>query len=108
MHGGHWSLTEELTFDVFVATLYAMPKGKAVGMSGFSVELLTIYEKGGAEQREFFDAIMSDLRQGMIPASRKAQHRSGGTRRPRCKPQPTYRFPLLKIGRVDVPSTCLN
>ena len=30
-----------------------------------------------------------------------AAHRSGGTRRPRCTPQPTYRFRTIASDRVD-------
>ena len=71
MHGGKWELEEELSFDVFVSTLYAMPKGKAVGMSGFSVELLRTFAKGGREQEEFYEAIMGDLKRELIPASWK-------------------------------------
>ena len=53
LHGADWALAEELTFPVFVATLYAMPKGKAVGMSGFSVELLrTFGSRGAARSRK--------------------------------------------------------
>ena len=48
-----WSLELELTFDIFIRTLYVMPKGKAVGQSGFSVELLLVFPRGGTEQRVF-------------------------------------------------------
>ena len=36
---------------------------------GFSVDLLRVFEKGGAVQRAIFDAIMADLRAACIPAS---------------------------------------
>ena len=64
-----WSLELELTFDIFIRTLYVMPKGKAVGQSGFSVELLLVFPRGGTEQRVFYDAMMADLRSARIPPS---------------------------------------
>ena len=36
---------------VWVEVLYRMPKGKAMGVSGFSVELLITHERGGVVQR---------------------------------------------------------
>ena len=66
---GTWLATRELTFPLFVLTLYSVAGGKAVGPSGFSVDLLRVFERGGEEQRAFYDAIMGDLREARIPAS---------------------------------------
>ena len=62
-------MERQLTFEVFVATLYGMPKGKAVGQSGLSVDLLRAFERGGAEQRLIYDSIMEDFAAASIPAS---------------------------------------
>ena len=59
---GAWLVTRELTFPLFVLTLYSVQGGKSVGPSGFSVDLLRVFERGGEEQRAFYDAIMGDLR----------------------------------------------
>ena len=67
--GCKWLATRELTFPLFVLTLYSVQGGKSVGPSGFSVDLLRVFERGGEEQRAFFDAIMGDLREARIPAS---------------------------------------
>ena len=64
--GGRFDLHRELTFELFVRTLYAMPKGKAVGQSGFAVEMLTVFKRHGPEQRAMYDAIMADLRAAHI------------------------------------------
>ena len=66
---GTWLVTRELTFPLFVLTLYAVQGGKSVGPSGFSVDMLRTFERGGAVQRAVFDAIMGDLREARIPAS---------------------------------------
>ena len=66
---GTWLATRELTFPLFVLTLYSVAGGKSVGPSGFSVDLLRVFERGGEEQRAFYDAIMGDLREARIPAS---------------------------------------
>ena len=66
---GTWLATRELTFPLFVLTLYSVEGGKSVGPSGFSVDLLRVFERGGEEQRAFYDAIMGDLREARIPAS---------------------------------------
>ena len=67
--GGEWLLRRELTFELFVLTLYSVQGGKSVGPSGFSVDLLRVFERGGDEQRAVYDAIMGDLREARIPAS---------------------------------------
>ena len=67
--GLEWLVQRELTFDLFVQTLYAMPAGKAVGLSGFSIDLLRVFERGGQVQLAVYDAIMGDLREAAIPAS---------------------------------------
>ena len=67
--GGKWMLERELTFGLFVATLYAMPGGKSCGQSGFTVEVLRAFERGGAVQRTVYDSIMGDLSAACIPAS---------------------------------------
>ena len=58
--GNDFCLAKELTWDVFYATLMAMPRGKAVGAGGFSVELLQAADE--LTQREFHAAMLSDLR----------------------------------------------
>jgi len=67
--GGEWLLETEVTFELFVTTLYAMPRGKAVGQSGFSVELARSFERSGEVQLELFRAIMADLRAGDVAPS---------------------------------------
>ena len=67
--GERFDLQRELTFDLFVRTLYAMPTGKAVGQSGFAVEMLTAFARHGPEQRAMFDAIMADLKAAAVPPS---------------------------------------
>ena len=69
MDGGKFDLQKEISFDLFVRTLYAMPRGKAVGQSGFSVEMLTAFKKHGPEQRAMYDSIMGDLRAAQVPPS---------------------------------------
>ena len=67
--GNAWAIEREFTFELWVEVLYCMPKGKAVGVSGFSVELLVAHERGGAVQRAFYDALMRDLQAKRIPAT---------------------------------------
>ena len=67
--GSAWMIERELTFTVFVTTLYAMPRSKAVGQSGFLVQLLRRFERGGEMQRLFYDAIMTDFATASLPAS---------------------------------------
>lgn len=45
--GNAWAISKEFTFELFVRVLSRMPKGKAVGMSGFANELLGVFEEGG-------------------------------------------------------------
>ena len=44
---GTWLATRELTFPLFVLTLYSVEGGKSVGPSGFNVDLLRVFERGG-------------------------------------------------------------
>ena len=67
--GSAWMIERGLTFTVFVTTLYAMPRSKAVGQCGFLVQLLRRFERGGEMQRLFYDAIMTDFATASLPAS---------------------------------------
>ena len=67
--GAEWLATRELTFKLFVQTLYAVQGGKSVGPSGFSVDLLRACGRGGEVQRAVYDAIMADFKEARIPAS---------------------------------------
>ena len=67
--GGEFLMAEELTFQLFVETLYAMPRGKAVGQSGFSVEVLRVYKKGGPVQRAIYDEVMTTMAKAEVPPS---------------------------------------
>ena len=49
--GERFDLQRELTLNLFVRTRCAMPKGKAVGQSGFAVEMLTAFIGGGCRRR---------------------------------------------------------
>jgi hypothetical protein len=65
--GGEWELTKELTFPVFLQVLKRVPRGKAVGYGGFSIELLIHADR--EIQRAFYDCLMADLRGGVFPPS---------------------------------------
>jgi hypothetical protein len=71
--GGEWELAKELTFPVFLQVLQRVPRGKAVGYGGFSIELLI--HAGREVKRAFYDCLMADLLGGEFPPSwRKAGH----------------------------------
>ena len=57
--GGVFSLRREITWPVFQETLKCMPKGKSVGASGFSIELLIA--AGEEVQRKFYEALIDDM-----------------------------------------------
>ena len=63
--GGEWDLQRELTWETFIGTLRAMPRGKAVGADGVSVEVLLAAGEGAL--RLLYDAMMADLRAGHVP-----------------------------------------
>ena len=65
--GGAWELSKELTFPVFLQVLKRVPRGKAVGYGGFSIELLIHADR--EIQRAFYDCLMADLRGGDFPPS---------------------------------------
>ena len=63
-NGGEWVMDEQLTFPLFLQVLAAMPRGKAVGAGGLSVELL---EASGEEwQRAMHAAMLHDLQRGVV------------------------------------------
>ena len=63
--GGDWELAKELTFSVFLQVLKRVPRGKAVGYGGFSIELLIHADR--EIKRAFYDCLMADLRGGEFP-----------------------------------------
>ena len=63
--GEAFSLEKALTWDLFQEVLHDMPKQKSVGASGLSVELLIA--AGKTIQREFYDALMADVHNRVIP-----------------------------------------
>jgi ribonuclease HI len=65
--GGEWELAKELTFPVFLQVLQRVPRGKAVGHGGFSIELLI--HAGREVKRAFYDCLMADLLGGEFPPS---------------------------------------
>ena len=57
--GGRWSIEKEFTYEVFLTCLHATPRGKAVGATGFSIELLI---NADSEVKEaFYHALMADI-----------------------------------------------
>ena len=70
--GEEWLTERELTFDLFLLVLKAMKSGKAVGQSGFSVELLRVFDGGSAIQRCFYEAMVAEWRLGTTPPSWRA------------------------------------
>ena len=65
--GGEWELAKELTFPVFLQVLQRVPRGKAVGYGGFSIELLIHADR--EVKRAFYDCLMADLLGGEFPPS---------------------------------------
>jgi ribonuclease HI len=65
--GGEWKLFKELTFPVFLQVLKRVPRGKAVGHGGFSIELLINADRGVKEA--FYECLMADLRGEVFPES---------------------------------------
>ena len=65
--GGEWELAKELTFPVFLQVLQRVPRGKAVGYGGFSIELLI--HAGREVKRAFYDCLIADLLGGEFPPS---------------------------------------
>ena len=55
------------TFKDFLRALKKMPKGKAVGAGGLSVELLLAV--GKEAQAEFYEALMQDVERGCLPST---------------------------------------
>ena len=62
-------LARELTYKVFLEALASMPKGKAVGAGGFSVELLQAASDEG--KKAFYEALMQDVRDRKVDATWK-------------------------------------
>ena len=65
--GGEWKLAKELTFPVFLQVLKRVPRGKAVGHGGFSIELLLHADR--CVQKAFYECLMADLRGEVFPES---------------------------------------
>ena len=65
--GGVWELAKELTFPVFLQVLKRVPRGKAVGYGGFSIELLIHADR--EIKKAFYDCLVADLRGGDFPPS---------------------------------------
>ena len=65
--GGDWELIKELSFPVFLQVLKRVPRGKAVGSGGFSIELLIHADR--EIKKAFYDCLMADLRGGEFPSS---------------------------------------
>ena len=65
--GGDWELAKELTFPVFLQVLKRVPRGKAVGHGGFSIELLIHADRSVKEA--FYECLMADLLGGTFPES---------------------------------------
>jgi ribonuclease HI len=65
--GGEWELVKELTFPVFLQVLKRVPRGKAVGHGGFSIELLLHADR--CVKEAFYDCLMADLQGGVFPES---------------------------------------
>ena len=63
--GGEWLLCKEVTWQRFKDAMHAMPKGKAVGADGFSIELLVA--AGEEVQKELFHSIVADLEGRRVP-----------------------------------------
>ena len=67
--GSEWVLEKELTFDLFLRVLARMPRGKAVGAGGLSIELLEAAGEGWLQKMH--TAVMHDLRRGVLAPSWK-------------------------------------
>ena len=65
--GGEWELSKELTFPVFLQVLKRVPRGKAVGHGGFSIELLIHADR--CVKEAFYECLMADLRGEAFPES---------------------------------------
>ena len=65
--GGEWKLDKELTFPVFLQVLNRVPRGKAVGHGGFSIELLIHADR--CVKEAFYECLMADLRGEVFPDS---------------------------------------
>ena len=65
--GGDWELARELSFPVFLQVLKRVPRGKAVGHGGFSIELLIHADRSVKEA--FYECLMAELRGGTFPDS---------------------------------------
>ena len=60
--GSAWTLESQLTFPLFLRVLAQMPRGKAVGAGGMSIELLEASGEGWL--RAMHTAVLHDLRRG--------------------------------------------
>ena len=65
--GGDWELARELTLPVFLQVLKRVPRGKAVGHGGFSIELLIHADR--CVKEAFYECLMADLRGEAFPDS---------------------------------------
>ena len=63
--GDEWLLARELTWPVFQGVLAGIPRGKAVGAGGFSIELLANADE--PTQKLFYECLMSDVRRQAYP-----------------------------------------
>jgi hypothetical protein len=70
--GGDWELIKELTFPVFLQVLKRVPRGKAVGYGGFSIELLIHADR--EIKKAFYDCLMADLRGGGVSSGVEEGH----------------------------------
>jgi hypothetical protein len=69
LDGGEWVMAKEMTWELFQEVLHSMPKGKAAGEGGFTVELLRAASRD--IQFGFFEALMNDVNGRVVP---KAWH----------------------------------
>ena len=58
--GGDWRLQDELTYPIFMDVLSSIPRGKAVGAGGFSIELLL--HADDTVKLAFYRALMADIK----------------------------------------------
>ena len=67
LDGGEWVMAKEMTWELFQEVLHSMPKGKAAGEGGFTVELLRAASRD--IQFGFFEALINDVNGRVVPKS---------------------------------------
>ena len=65
LDGEEWELEKEMSWELFLEVLHEMPRGKAAGDGGFTVELLQLASV--EVQSAFFEAMISDVRGRVLP-----------------------------------------